>query len=138
MSSFKKFVKKNNLEKLLVLGHKEYSQIPFYLKAADCLILTGTQNYETSKSYTSPMKMFEYMASNRPIVASELPSFKEILNENNCIFVEPDNLESMAIGIQKALNDSVLSESISNQAYQDVQKYSWNDRAKAILEFIKT
>jgi len=137
LSGFKKFVEKNNLGKVLVLGHKEYSQIPFYLKAADCLILTGTQNYETSKSYTSPMKMFEYMASSRPIVASELPSFKEILNENNCIFVEPDNPESMAIGIKKALNDSVLSESISDQAYQDVKKYTWDNRVKKILEFIK-
>jgi len=136
LSDFKKFIKKNNLEKVLVLGHKDYNQIPFYLKAADCLVLTGTQNYETSKSHTSPMKMFEYMTSSRPIVASELPSFKEVLNDNNCIFVEPDNPENMAIGIKKALNDYNLSEKISNQAYQDVQKYTWDNRAKKILEFI--
>ncbi len=137
LSDFKKFVEKNNLEKVLVLGHKDYSQIPFYLKAADCLVLTGTQNYETSKSFTSPMKMFEYMTSGRPIVASDLPSFRETLKENNAILVKPDDPQMMAIGIQKALNDFVLAKNISEQAYNNVQNYTWDNRAKKILEFIK-
>lgn len=137
LSDFKKFVHKNDLKNVLILGHKDYSLIPYYLKSADCLVLTGTKESEISREHTSPMKMFEYMASSRPIVASELPSFKEVLNDNNCIFVEPDNPEAIAIGIKKALNDSNLSEKISNQAYQDVQKYAWDNRAKKILEFIK-
>ena len=137
LSDFKKFVKKNNLEKVLVLGHKDYSQIPFYLKAADCLILTGTQNYETSKSYTSPMKMFEYMVLGRPIVASDLPSFREILNENNCIFVKADDPENLAKGIKKVLDNRELANKISKQAYKDVQKYTWDNRAKETLDFIQ-
>jgi glycosyltransferase involved in cell wall biosynthesis len=136
LSDFKKFVKKNNLEKVLILGYKDYSQIPFYLKAADCLVLTGTLNYETSKSFTSPMKMFEYMVSGQPIVACNLPSFREILKEDNAILVESDNPQAMAIGIQKALNDFVLAKNISEQAYKDVQNYTWDNRAKNILEFI--
>jgi glycosyltransferase involved in cell wall biosynthesis len=136
LSDFKKFIKKNDLKNVLVLGHKDYSLIPYYLKSADCLVLTGTQDSEVSRSHTSPMKMFEYMASLKPIVASELPSFKEILYDANAILVEPDNPEAMAIGIKKALNDSVLSENISNQAYQDVQNYTWDNRAKNILDFI--
>lgn len=136
LSDFKKFVEKNNLEKVLVLGHKDYNQIPFYLKAADCLILTGTQNYETSKSFTSPMKMFEYMASNRPIIASDLSSFREILKENNAILVKPDDPQMMAIGVQKALYDTALAKEISEQAYKDVQNYTWDNRTKKILDFI--
>jgi len=137
LSDFKKFVKENKLKNVLVLGHKDYSQIPSYLGSADCLVLTGTETSQTSREHTSPMKMFEYMASEKPIVASELPSFKEVLNEDNCIFVEPDDPEAMAIGIKKALNDFALSERISSQAFQDVQKYTWDNRAKKILEFIR-
>ena len=136
LSDFKKFIEKNNLKNILVVGYKDYSLIPKYLKSADCLVLTGNKESEISREQTSPMKMFEYMASKKPIVASSLLSFKEILNEYNCIFVESDNAEAMAIGIKKALNDSVLSENISNQAYQDVQKYTWDNRAKKILDFI--
>ena len=136
LSDFKKFVKENDLKNVLIVGHKDYAQIPYYLGAADCLVLTGTKASETSQKYTSPMKMFEYMASKKPIVASELPSFKEILNQENCIFVESDNSEAMAIGIKKALNDSILSKQISEQAFKDVQKYTWDNRAKEILKFI--
>jgi len=136
LSNFKKFVKKNNLKKVLVLGYQDYSRIPYYLKSADCLALTGSSKYPTSREYTSPMKMFEYMASLRPIAASNLPSFKEILNENNCIFVKSDDPKSMAIGIKKAINDFELSKKISEQAYKDVQKYTWDNRAKKIINFI--
>ena len=118
------------------MGHKDYALMPYYLGSADCLVLTGTQASETSQKYTSPMKMFEYMASQKPIVASELPSFKEVLNQENCIFVEPDNPEAMAIGIKKALNDAELSKRISEQAFKDVQKYTWDNRVRKILEFI--
>jgi len=49
------------------------------------------------------------MASKRPIVASGLPSIKEILNENNAILVKPGDPESLAKGIEKALRDPDLS-----------------------------
>jgi len=143
LSDFKKFVEKNNLKNVLVVGHKDYSLMPYYLKSADCLVLTGTNGSETSSAHTSPMKMFEYMTSKNPIVASNLSSFKEVLNDPstgsgqaNCIFVEPDNPESMAIGIKKALNDTELSKKISEQAFQDVQQYTWDNRAKKIINFI--
>ena len=136
LSNFKKFVKKNNLKNILILGYQDYSKIPYYLKAADCLILTGTEESKTSKEYTSPMKMFEYMASKRPIVASDLPSFKEVLNENNSILIQSDNPGALAEGIKKVLNNSDLAERISKQAYKDVQKYTWDNRAKKILKFI--
>jgi glycosyltransferase involved in cell wall biosynthesis len=136
LSDFKKFVKKNNLKNVLVLGHKDYVQVPFYLKSADCLILTGTKNSQTSKQHTSPMKMFEYMASKNPIVASNLSSFREILNDENSLLVESDNPEAIAIGINKIINDRELSKRISERAYKDVQQYAWDNRAKKILEFI--
>ena len=80
--------------------------------------------------------MFEYMASKRPIMASDLPSIREILNENNSILVEPDNPEVLAEGIKNALENFEFSASIANQAFQDIQNYTWQKRVKKILEFI--
>jgi glycosyltransferase involved in cell wall biosynthesis len=137
LTDFKHFIEKNNLKNVLCLGHRNYAEIPYFLKAADCLVLTGTQGSEVSRKYTSPLKMFEYMASQTPIIASELSSVKEILNSNNCIFVEPNNAELMANAIKKIIGDIELSENISAQAYKDVQKYTWGIRAKKILVFIK-
>jgi len=137
LDNFVEFLKQEKLNKVITLGHQEYSKIPYFLKAADCLILTGTAKYGISEKHTSPMKMFEYMTSHKPIVASDLPSFREVLNEDNSILVESDNPQAMAEGIKKAFNDVRFSVKISEQAYQDVQKYSWDNRAKSILEFIK-
>jgi glycosyltransferase involved in cell wall biosynthesis len=52
-------------------------------KAADALVLPNTAKEDISKYYTSPMKLFEYMASRRPIVATNIPSITEIINEEN-------------------------------------------------------
>lgn len=122
-------------ENLIFIKRVPFIEVPKYEKASDILIIPFPQQKHYAY-YASPLKLFEYMASNRPIIASDLPSIREILNESNSILVEPDNPEAMAIGIKKALNDSVLSEKISNQAFQDVQKYTWDNRAKKILDFI--
>lgn len=137
LDNFVDFLKKEKLDKVLILGHQDYSLIPCFVKAADCLVLTGTVKYGISEKYTSPMKMFEYMTSRTPIVASDLPSFREVLSEKNAILVKPDNPQAMAEGIEKAIKSKEFCAKISEQAYQDVQKYTWNNRAKSILDFIK-
>jgi glycosyltransferase involved in cell wall biosynthesis len=77
------------------------------------------------------------MVSQRPIIASDLPSLREILNENNAILVESDNPKALAQGIEVALKKADFSAKIAEKAYQDVQKYTWQKRAKNILSFIK-
>ena len=136
LSNFKKFVKKKGLKKIRILGHQDYFKISYFLKSADCLVLTGTKKLEVSRRYTSPMKMFEYMASKRPIIASDLPSFREVLNQNNAVLVEPDNPRALAEGVKRVLENPDLAKRISEQAYKDVQKYTWERRAKKIIKFI--
>jgi len=126
----------NLKSKIWVVGHRPHGEIPYWLKAADVLVLPNSAKEEISKFWTSPIKMFEYMASKRPIMASDLPSIREILNENNSILVEPDNPEVLAEGIKNALENFEFSASIANQAFQDIQNYTWQKRVKKILEFI--
>ena len=134
----KKFKEKNQkFKNIIVLGHRPHSQMPYYLKSADVLILPNSGKKDVSRYWTSPMKMFEYMASQRPIVASDLSSIGEILSENNSILVEPDNPQALAEGIKKVLDDKELSQRISQQAYTDVKKYTWDKRAQKILNFVK-
>jgi GxxExxY protein len=129
--------RKYNLDKVLLIERKPHSDIPYYLKTADVLVIPNKKGDQFSEEYTSPLKLFEYMASGVPIVASDLPSIREILNENNAVLVEPNNAEVLARGIKKALQNNDLADRISKQAYQDVQEYTLQKRAENILEFIK-
>jgi len=132
----RKFEIRNLKLEIKVVGHRPPSEIPLWLKAADVLVLPNSAKEDISKFYTSPMKLFEYMASKRPIVASNLPSLREILNKENAILVEPDNPEALAQGIKQAMEDRNLVQTITQNAYDDVQNYTWEKRAEKILKFI--
>jgi glycosyltransferase involved in cell wall biosynthesis len=131
-------IKNANLKNIMIVGHRPHQEIPYWLKAADILVLPNSAKEKISQFYTSPMKLFEYMASGTPIVASGLPSIREILNKENAVLVQPDNSASLAAGIEKVLKNSDFSAKISRQAYLDVQNYTWDKRAKNILDFIKS
>ncbi len=132
------FKAKNKENKnILVLGQKPHKDIPLYLKSADILVLPNSGQQNISKFYTSPMKLFEYMAVQRSIVASNLPSIREVLNENNSILVESDNPEKLAQAINNLSDNQELIKKIVSQAYQDVQNYSWEKRAEKILKFVE-
>src|SRR3989338_7168842 len=65
--------KLKNKDNVKIIEHRPHDEIPFWLRAADILVLPNTAIEDISKYYTSPMKLFEYMASGRPIVPSDLP-----------------------------------------------------------------
>lgn len=121
--------------------HKEVVKI---LIAADCAVLTGNKDELISSKYTSPLKMFEYMASGCPIVAQYLPAFREVLNDQNSILVKPGDPKELADGISKIFKsldhdnpvDPDLPQRISKKALEDVQKYTWQKRTEKILDFI--
>lgn len=129
----KKFKIRNSKLKINVVGDKPHYEIPYWLKAADVLVLPNSGKEDISRVWTSPLKMFEYMASKRPIVASNLPSIQEILNGRNAVLVEPDSPEKLAAGIKEILENYQLAEKISADAFKDVQGYSWSKRVKNIL-----
>lgn len=116
-----------------LLGKKDQQELPLILQAADVLLLPHPRN-EYSQS---PMKLFEYLASGVPMVASRLPSLTEILNYRNAVLVEPEDGVALADGIRRVLVDPVLSRALAEQAFQDVQGYTWEMRGKKIADFIR-
>ncbi len=130
-------------DNILIIGQRPHNEIPLYLKAADVLILPNScqsanpRFADYSLFDTSPIKMFEYMASGRPIIASDLPSLWEVLNKKNAIFVESDNSDDLARAIRTVFGGEKFGEELASQANKDVLQYSWGNRAKIILDFIE-
>ena len=116
--------------------HTDSQKIPKYQKASDVLVM----NYPATKHYSlymSPLKMFEYMASGTPIVTSDLPSIREVLDDSSALLVKPDDEQSLTAGLVKILSDEELANSLSTKASELIKKYTWQDRVKNILQFIK-
>ena len=124
---------KKEYPKAMFLGYKPYTELPIYQKSADVLVIPNSANSDVSRLYTSPLKIFSSMASGVPIVASDLPSIREVLNETNSVLVLPDNPETLWDGIRLVLEDKNKADIMSRQALSDVARYSWTERSKTII-----
>ena len=108
-----------------------------YQSAADILVLPNTEGSDISQ-FTSPLKLFEYMAAERPIVASDMPVLREILQHGqNAILVQPADEKELAGAIRRLLHDQNLADQISEQARRQVEQYTWSNRARKIINFIR-
>lgn len=121
---------------VLLISYLPHKMIPYYLKSADFLALPNKGGEKISEEYTSPLKLFEYMASKRPIISSDLPSLREILTEKEAVFFEAGNQNDLAKAIQKTVGDQRLGEQLSYNAYEKVKGYTWDDRVKKIINVI--
>ncbi len=127
-----------DVDNLLITGWKPHAEIPLWQKAADVLVLPNTAKENISKYYTSPMKLFEYMASGVPIVASRLPSIEEIVTDGEVFFVPPDDASALAQKIQEACRDTERAEIKASAAYRAVTEHTWQKRAARIISFIRS
>ncbi len=113
--------------------------LPLYQSAADILLMPysrsimGSSGTADSASVASPMKMFEYMAAGRAIVTADLPVIREVLNEKNAVFCEPDDVGKWKVGIEGLLADEPRRIALGRQARENVLSYTWMARAGKIV-----
>src|SRR5262249_4782932 len=125
MASLEALAARVGASNLTMTGYLPPSSVPAILHAADVLVLPHSGRFTHSALYTSSLKQFEYMAMQRPIVASDLPSTREILhNEQSALLVPPDDPIALANGIRRALEDRELRERLSAEAYRAVQGHT--------------
>jgi glycosyltransferase involved in cell wall biosynthesis len=123
-------------DNIFLLTSRPRNEIAIWLKAADALILPNTAKEIISEKYTSPLKLFEYMASGTPIIASGLPSLKEILDDSLAIFYPSDSHEGLKEKIYFVLENPDTAKKIAEKAQAISKNYSWDVRAEKIISFI--
>ena len=118
------------------VGRKPHSEIPLYLRAADVLVLPNKAGDSMSEKYTSPLKLFEYMASGTPVVASDLPSIREALSEEMALLVHSNEAQALADGIRSALANPDAAGTRASRAREAAARYAWSARAARILTLL--
>jgi glycosyltransferase involved in cell wall biosynthesis len=125
-----------DIDNIFFMGYKKEAELIEYMNAADIFIMPHEENCDIIK-YTSPLKMFEYLSIGKPIVASNFPVFKEILvDKKNALLAKYNSTEDFSEKINYLLIDKKAYNSISKNAIDSVQSYSWESRAKNILKVI--
>jgi glycosyltransferase involved in cell wall biosynthesis len=115
------------------------AEMPAYLNACDVLVSPHRNMADGQTFFGSPVKIFEYMAMGKPIVASKVGQLEDLLqNGINALLVPPDDPEKLADAILRLASDANLRDSLSKKARSDlVGKYTWTDNAKRVIECLR-
>lgn len=129
-------VERLGLRNVRLTGFVPNALVPRYLRAADVLLMPYNRHVSTAE-WMSPLKLFEYMAAGRPIVASDLPAVRTVLQDGeNALLVEPDSGAALARAVVALLDNPALGAALGLQASADVQCYTWDKRAQVVLAAI--
>ncbi|MDY0278231.1 MAG: glycosyltransferase [Acholeplasma sp.] len=129
--------KNEDIKNIIFTGQISHDKVPLYLYASDILLGLWSSDVPTI-NFCSPLKIFEYMASGRIIVAHGFPTIKEVLIDGqNSILVKPDSIDDLISKVQTALNMDYPSD-IAEKALKDVnEKYTWYKRIQSIFSSLE-
>lgn len=134
-AEYDQLVKEKELTNVEFVGRVPHRNVPAYLYASDILLAVWSKKVRTI-NWCSPLKVFEYMASGRAIIAQGFPTIKEVLvNEHNALIAEPDNVQDLKRCIQKLLDTQLMPELGENAKIDAISHFTWRNRAKKIIEF---
>jgi len=116
------------------LSRNEIRELLDKLKIGLC-ILHPTANYRVSY----PVKLFEYMSAGIPVVASNFPLWKEIVEGNQCgICVDPLNPEEIARAIEYLITHPDEAQRMGENGRKAVmEKYNWESESKKLIELYR-
>ena len=138
LNKMKLYKEKNGLSNVNLLGYKPQKDLPLYYQQSDILILPMTGKEVHTIRYASPNKLFEYMASGKPIIASDLISIREILTNNESILLfEPDNSIDLINKIKLLSSNPDFMIKLSKNSRHLAKQYSWISRVEKIHNHIQ-
>lgn len=113
-------------ENIIFIGEKPFREVPFYLGAADVLALPMEDN--PIEEARSPMRLGDYLASGRPIVANAVGEVKNVLSDFNCGLVSsPKDSDEFAQNIIRVLEDKNLAKKLGEKARKTAEDvFAWS------------
>ncbi|OGL73260.1 hypothetical protein A3E39_01340 [Candidatus Uhrbacteria bacterium RIFCSPHIGHO2_12_FULL_60_25] len=116
-------------------GHVPQADLKRFYAAADLLLMPfpHTEHYAL---YMSPLKLFEYLMSGVPMVVTDLPSVREIVDERSAFFALPGDVNTLALQIVRAMDRPDEARAKAAAALALSARYTWSERSRRILEWV--
>ncbi len=123
-----------NIHNILFKGQVPRRHIPKYIQAADICLMTNKVDCAES-TFSFPLKLMEYLASYRPVVANRTHCLQRTILKDgvNSVLVNA-NARDFAMAIKNLLQYPSYAFKLSSQARLDVIGYSWDDRVNKICQ----
>jgi glycosyltransferase involved in cell wall biosynthesis len=148
VSALETEVARLRLGNVKLVGHQRPADVPPYLFAADVLfapflrtnVRTGflAEKLATRVLPGTPLKLYGYLAAERPIVAADQPSNRELLSDGeNALLFPEGRLDVATDAIRRLLSDRALAERLSSRGRELVKTFTWDERARRLLEFFE-
>lgn len=117
-------------------GNVPYDDIPRYLAAMDIAVAPYTPH---ENFYYSPIKIFEYMAMGKPVVAGRIGQVEEVMaNGEFGILFEPGNIAQLQAALAKLANDVPLCHRLGENARRWVEEErTWDNNARQVIEIAR-
>ena len=120
---------------VIFAGHVPHADVSSWMAACDILTIPWPKT-AFSSWYTSPLKLFEYMASGKAIVTSDLPSLRDVLDEHVAVFAPPGDVAGLAAACSMLIRDPSLRDRLGRAARTAALRHTWDARAASISAFI--
>jgi glycosyltransferase involved in cell wall biosynthesis len=126
------------LPNLHLTGHLPHAAIPGCQAACDVLLAPYGQRIAASSGgdisrYLSPMKLFEYLASGRALLCSDLPVLREILTEAEAVLLPPEDAAAWADALAALRADPGRRAALGEAGRTAAARRSWTARARTLL-----
>jgi glycosyltransferase involved in cell wall biosynthesis len=120
--------------KIILAGKKPYEEIPMFIAASDICLLPAYSQEKVMQDIV-PIKIYEYMAMGKPVIATKLPGvMAEFGTSSGIIFVDrPEEVVKVALHIVK--NNSIKE--LGEKARRTVEKYDWNNIVSKFEDILK-
>ena len=126
-------------------GHIPHGSLPEVVQDMDVLLAPyqnvvglASKGADTSR-YMSPLKIFEYMAHGKAIIASDLPVLREVLEDGvNCIMCQHDAVSEWVKALERMVFDVAFRDKLGRSARECLEaKYTWDKRAQYVLSHLR-
>jgi glycosyltransferase involved in cell wall biosynthesis len=113
-----------------------HHEVPALIAESDICIAPLGLNDRNVTQGACPIKVLEYMASSRPLVASNMPIVRELVRENvDALLFSPNDPDDLARQVLALLNDYDLSKRLADSATERaLTKFTWHEAQKKLIK----
>lgn len=129
---------RQRVENLKLMGFVEHSLVPLVQAAGEVLLMPYGTRIEVSgggdsSAVASPMKTFEYLATGRAILSSDLPVLREVLDETIAALLPPEDPEEWNAKLRELMQDEAKRSQLGTAARRRAASLSWIERSRKAL-----